>query len=184
MWPVFVEVALILVKYNGVVSLVDDQDAVEQFAADGSDEALGDCVRPRRPHWRLDDPDIDRGEHGIEGGGELGVAVADEEPEAPIGLVEVHEQVAGLLGQPLPGGAGGDAHDMDAAGGVLDDEERVQPVQGDRVDVKQVAGPGCRGPAPGGTAPRSVRRVEARARSPPSAGSSRRSMRRSGSRGR
>jgi hypothetical protein len=29
---------------------------------------------------------------------------------------------------------------MDAAGGVLDDEERVQPVQGDRVEVKQVAG--------------------------------------------
>ena len=73
----------------------------------------------------FDDPDIDRGEHGIEGGGELGVAVADEEPEAPIGLVEVHEQVAGLLGEPLPGGVGGDAQDMDAAGGVLDDEERV-----------------------------------------------------------
>ena len=87
MWPVIVEVALIMAKYNGGVSLADDQDAVEQFATDGSDEALGDRV-PRRPHRRLDNPDIDRGEHSIEGGGELGVAVADEEPEAPIGLVE------------------------------------------------------------------------------------------------
>jgi hypothetical protein len=34
---------------------------------------------------------------------------------------------------------GGDAQDMDAAGGVLDDEERVEPVQGDRVQVEQVA---------------------------------------------
>jgi hypothetical protein len=29
---------------------------------------------------------------------------------------------------------------MDAAGGVLDDEERVEPVQGDGVEVEQVAG--------------------------------------------
>ena len=122
MWPVFVEMALITAKYNGGVSLVDDQDAVEQFAADRSDEALGDRVRRGARTGVLDDPDIDRGEHGIEGGGELGVAVEDEEPEAPIGLVEVHEQVAGLLGERLPGGVGGDAQDMDAAGGVLDDD--------------------------------------------------------------
>jgi hypothetical protein len=30
--------------------------------------------------------------------------------------------------------------DVDAAGGVLDDEERVEPVEGDRVDVEHVAG--------------------------------------------
>ena len=49
-------------------------------------------------------------------------------------------QVAGLLGEPGAGGVGGDAEDVHAAGGVLDDEERVQPVQGDRVEVEQVAG--------------------------------------------
>ena len=32
-----------------------------------------------------------------EGGGELGVAIADEEPEPLVGVVEVHGQVAGLL---------------------------------------------------------------------------------------
>ena len=32
-----------------------------------------------------------------EGGGELGVAVPDQEPEASTGVVEVHQQVAGLL---------------------------------------------------------------------------------------
>jgi hypothetical protein len=35
---------------------------------------------------------------------------------------------------------GGDAEDVHAAGGVLDDEERVEPVQGDGVEVEQVAG--------------------------------------------
>ena len=71
---------------------------------------------------------------------ELGVAVPDEEPEAAAGVVEVHEQVAGLLGQPGAGGMGGDAEDVHAAGGVLDDEERVQPAQGDGLEVEQVAG--------------------------------------------
>src|SRR5690348_11660994 len=34
----------------------------------------------------------------------------------------------------------GNAEDVDAPGGVLDDEERVQPVQRDGVEVEQVAG--------------------------------------------
>ena len=58
----------------------------------------------------------------------------------PAGVVEVHEQVAGLLGQPGAGGVGGDAEDVYAAGGVLDDEEDVQPAQGDGVEMEQVAG--------------------------------------------
>jgi AhpD family alkylhydroperoxidase len=45
----------------------------------------------------------------------------------------------GQLGQPCAGWVRGDAEDVDAAGGVLDDEERVQPLQGDGVDMKQVA---------------------------------------------
>ena len=100
------------------------------------------------------------------------------------GVVEVHEQVAGLLGQPGAGGVGGDAEDVHAAGGVLDDEERVQPVQGDGVEVEQVAGedrvrlgPQELGPGWSGSPGRGV---DAGA----CAGWSRRWRRRSGSRGR
>ena len=35
-------------------------------------------------------------------------------------VAEVHDQVAGLLGGPFPGGMQGDAEDADAPGGVLD----------------------------------------------------------------
>ena len=56
------------------------------------------------------------GEHGVEGGGELGVAVPDEEPEVAASVVEVHEQVAGLLGQPDSGALSGDTEDVHAAG--------------------------------------------------------------------
>jgi hypothetical protein len=72
------------------------------------------------------------GRRGVPSGcGELGVAVSDQEPEATGGVVEVHEQVADLLDQPGAGGVGGDAEDVHSPGGVLDSEERVQPVQGD-----------------------------------------------------
>jgi len=87
-----------LAEYGCGVSLIDDQKVVEEFAADRSDEALGDRVRPWRPRWRLDDPDVGRGEDGIEGGGELDVAVADEELESPSFVLKVYEKVACLLG--------------------------------------------------------------------------------------
>jgi len=80
------------------VSLIDDQKTVEEFAADRADEALGDRVRPRRAHRCLDDPDVDGGEDGVEGGGELGVAVADGELESPSFVLKVYENVACLLG--------------------------------------------------------------------------------------
>jgi hypothetical protein len=88
-------VAFELVQHGSGVSLVDDQDPVEEFAADGADEAFGDRVRPRRAHRCLGDLDIDDCEHGVECGSELAVPVADEEPEPPVEVVEVHEHVAG-----------------------------------------------------------------------------------------
>jgi hypothetical protein len=73
--PVIVVMALGLTKHGCGVASVEDQEAVEEFAADGPDEALGDRVRPRCPHRRFDDPDVDGGEDGVKGGGELVVAV-------------------------------------------------------------------------------------------------------------
>ena len=132
-WTVIVVVTLELVQYGCGVPLVDDQKTVQQLAADGADEAFR-C---------LDDLDVDRGEYGVEGGGELAVAVADEEPEASLSVVKVHEQFPRELGQPAVGWVRGDAEDVYAAGGVFDDEERVEPVQGDRVEVEQVASQDC-----------------------------------------
>jgi hypothetical protein len=49
-------------------------------------------------------------------------------------------RLRGLLGQAGAGGMRGDTQDVHPAGGVLDDEERIQPAQGDRVEVEEVAG--------------------------------------------
>src|ERR1039458_9729349 len=53
---------------------------IEAFLADGADESLGVRVRTRRADPSADGLDTDRGEHLVEAGGELGVPVADEEP--------------------------------------------------------------------------------------------------------
>ena len=105
----------------------------------------------------LDDLDVDGDECGVEGSGELAVAVVNQEPEAPVDVVEVHEQVADHLREPRSGGVRGDAEDVDAACGVVDDEERVEPVQRVRVEVEQVARQDGLGPARGGIGTRSAR---------------------------
>jgi hypothetical protein len=71
------------------VSLVDGEHAVEEFAVDAADEPFGDGVGPWCLDGCLDYSDPDGGEDRVEGGSELGVAVADEELEALTGVVEV-----------------------------------------------------------------------------------------------
>jgi hypothetical protein len=56
------------------MSAVRDKEPVEALAADGADEALGDRVRFRCSHRRLDDADAFADEDGVEVAGELAVA--------------------------------------------------------------------------------------------------------------
>ena len=65
-------------------------------------------------------------EHRVEGADERAVPVADQEPELVDVVAEVHQQVAGLLGHPGPGGVGGDPGDVHAAAPVLDHDEDVE----------------------------------------------------------
>ena len=86
----------VLLQYRGEVARSSDQEVVEAFAAQRADEAFGDRVGPRRLDGGAEDADAGTGEHGVEGGGELGIAVADEEPELVGAAAEVDQQVAGL----------------------------------------------------------------------------------------
>jgi hypothetical protein len=67
-----------------------------------------------------DDPDIGANEDGVERGGELAVPVADQEPELVGAIAEIHQQVAGLLGNPSAAGMGSDSGEVYAATVVLD----------------------------------------------------------------
>jgi len=68
------------------------------------------------------------------------VPVADQEQELVGAFAEVHQEVAGLLGHPGPGGMGGDPGEVYAATAVLDHQQDVQAAEEDGVDVGEVDG--------------------------------------------
>src|SRR5665647_1979322 len=113
---------------------------IETLVADGADESFGVRVRTGRSDWRADGLDTDRGEHLVEAGGELGVAVADEESEHPTGILQVRGEIAGHLCDPWAVRVGGGSEDMHDAALHFDDEQHVVAPQKDRVDVEEVRG--------------------------------------------
>ena len=168
MWPSAVVVGAVLGKGGPQVPFANDQDAVGEFGSDGQDEAFGEAVRSRASGWDLDGVDPGAGEGGVERGRELAGAVADEKPERGGPVVEVHEQVAGLLGGPSSGGVAGRPEDVDVAGADLEGEEHVDPFQGDRaVDVEEVHGQHGRGLGAQEPSPGRVGRSQGRRRYPP-----------------
>ena len=128
----------VLAQHGGEVPWSDDQEVVETLPAQRPDEPFRDRVRPRCPYRSADDPYVGTGEDRVEGGSELAVPVADQEPEPVGALAEIHQQVAGLLGHPGIGWVGGDPGEVHAATLVLDHDEDVEAAQEDGVDVGEV----------------------------------------------
>jgi hypothetical protein len=76
---VVIEMAHILVEHGEGMSLVVDQQSVGALFADAANEPFGVAICPGSPGRDLDHLDAFGGEHRIEGGGELGVPVTDQE---------------------------------------------------------------------------------------------------------
>ena len=83
-------------------------------------------------------PQLLGGEDGVEGGGELCVAIADEELGELCLVGELHRDVAGILSHPCGAWDHGDAGDADEARVVVDDHEDVEPAEKNGVDVEDV----------------------------------------------
>jgi hypothetical protein len=73
-----------------------------------------------RPDVAQHSSDAGVGQDRVERGGEVRAAVADHELDSMRLFAEVHEEVAGLLRGPFPGGMLSDSEDADAPAGVLD----------------------------------------------------------------
>jgi hypothetical protein len=71
----------VLPKRLRQVAWSGDPQVVEAFAAQRPDDALGHRVRARCADGGAENADVGAGEHGVEGGGELGIAVPDQESE-------------------------------------------------------------------------------------------------------
>src|SRR6266511_3748959 len=117
----------------------EDQQPVEALSTEAPDPALGVRSRPRRSDGRLDHADAFGAEDLVEVAAELAVAVTDQEPRLDALVVEVHEQVARLLGHPRPVRIRRDPCQMHAASRQLDEEQDVEPPEEDGVDCEEVA---------------------------------------------
>src|SRR5215211_1058483 len=117
----------------------DDEEPVEALPADAAHPAFGVRSRLRRPYRRLDDTDAFGAEDLIEVTAELAVAVTDEKPRPDAVVVEVHQQVAHLLGHPAAVRVGRDPGQVDAPSRQLDEEQNVEALQEQRVDGEEVA---------------------------------------------
>ena len=139
-WTMGVEVGLVLGEDRAQVAFVHDEDPVEEFAAYAAHPPFHDRVHPRGLRSGEHYADALSGEHLIEQRGELAVSGPDQKSEVAGAIAQVEHQVAGLLGGPCGRRVRCDSQHVDAARGVFDYGEAVQPGESDRLHAEEVAG--------------------------------------------
>jgi hypothetical protein len=102
----------------------------------------GYCHRPDPGHLNTAQHGRDAGvgEDGIEEGGVLAVAIANDVPDPAFGVVQIHGEVAGGLRDPGGGRVGGGAENSDPAAGVLNGGQYVETGTGQRHRLDEVGG--------------------------------------------
>ena len=183
--PLVVVVPNVLVENALKVTSTPDQHPVQALLPHGSYPPLSEGVGVRRLDRRLDGLDAVGGEDGVEGTGELAVAVTDEEPRFAghpcCSWFSVHRELSCSLDNPETVRMVGDADESNPPGVQLDGEEDVERREAHRLDGEEVdrqdAGglspeersPGDRGPSgrwPGPLRSRTVRMLVAATRIP------------------
>ena len=139
--PMRVVEVLVLPQDGHQVALVPDQGPVQQLTPAAADPAFHDRVHSRRLDRGAEDPGASGVEDGVERGGEAGVPVMQDEFHARPCIVQVHQQVPGLLHYPRLDRMLGSAQDPDPAGAVLNhgqdvDLRAVEQVGGEEVQCQ------------------------------------------------
>ena len=120
------------------MAFVEDEDPVEQFAAQRSDHSFADRVRPGRLWWTGEDPDALCGEDRVESSGESGVPVPEEKLKGGGSVAEVHQQVTSGLGGPRTAGVRAHADQKCSAGAMLHRDQRGDSPEQHGVHVHEV----------------------------------------------
>jgi hypothetical protein len=101
-WAVSGVVGLLLSQHVHELAFVEDQYPVQALAAHGADPPFGVSVGLRRARRTEQHRDAGAGEHGGEAGSELGITIAEEEPEPVSPLPQIKQEVTGPAGSPIP----------------------------------------------------------------------------------
>ena len=119
------------------VPVVEHQDVVEALATQRTEKAFADGVHVRRAHRRADHPDAGGAGQRIEGGPELVVAVANQEPWRRT----QGGRVAKLLRHPDLRREACRRGEYELAGGQFDEHERADRAEEHVVGLHEVASP-------------------------------------------
>jgi hypothetical protein len=138
--PMLVVVPDVIAKDGFEMVTAENERPVETLFSYGPYPALRDRVRAGRSHRCPDHLDAFGSEHVVEAGGELGVAVSDQEPERPSVRGEIACEVPGNLGDEGPGRMIGDTEDVHHSALELDDEQRIELGELDGVHDEEVGG--------------------------------------------
>jgi hypothetical protein len=157
---------LVLAQDPPQMVLIPDERAAGELASASPDPAFGDGVHARRPDVAEHGPDPRVGKDRVERSSVVRAAIADHYFDPGRLLAEVHDQVSGLLGRPLPSGKRCDPEDADAPGGMLDHGEdvslsAVQQIRGEEIACQDRLGLGAQELWPGGSARRGAGSIPA-----------------------
>ena len=128
-WPVRVVVGDVGSQDGFEMASPEDEDPVEAFASDGADPAFGVGVGLGCADGGPDRGDVFGAKDVVEGTGEFGVSVSDQETapsqvfSGPYRSAAPIEEVAGLLGDPDAGRVRRDSGEVDPSGVGFDEEQ-------------------------------------------------------------
>ena len=140
MLPVPVVVVSEHVKSAFEVLVVQNQQPVETFRADGAHESLGDSVGLWRAKWRPNDLSPLASEHLIKLIGEFLIPIANQKPQRFRALGQSPRQLTRLLDDPRGTRVRRATGHMHTAAAQFDEEEHVEALQPDRLDGEEVDG--------------------------------------------
>ncbi len=130
----------VLPKYSLEMTMAEDEDPVEAFSPNRPHPTFGEGIGSRRSDRRFDDSDTLGAEYLVEGGGELGVAIPNQEPDGSTEAREVAHQVACHLSDEGSSRMVGDSQDVDPSRRQFDDEKNVQLFERHGVNGEEVRG--------------------------------------------
>jgi hypothetical protein len=135
--PVGVVEVLVLAQHGYQVVLVPDQRPVQQLASAAADPPLDDRIHPRRLNGGADNPDASGLEDFIECGGELASRSCSTNFTPRPRILQVHQEVPGLLDDPRPERVLRGAEDPDPARAMLDDGKDIDLGAGEQAGLKK-----------------------------------------------
>src|SRR4051812_45009284 len=111
----------VLAEHQCPMPFTEDQDPVQAYTAEGSDDAFADGVHPRRLRQGRDDSRLFGFEHLPKRGSEERITIINQEPQRAKAITQVHDEIAGLLHRPRTGRLRGHSPQVQSSGAVLND---------------------------------------------------------------